>query len=45
MSHHDLAREFDTIVIGGGTGGAAFTGTLATHSTESLLLMESGPDF
>ncbi|MCO4252066.1 GMC family oxidoreductase [Pseudarthrobacter raffinosi] len=35
----------DTIVIGGGTGGAAFAGTFAAHSDESVLLLEAGPDY
>lgn len=37
--------EVDTIVVGAGTGGAAFTGVLAAHSSESVLLLESGPDY
>ena len=40
-----LPHEVDTIVVGSGTGGAAFTGVLAMHSTESILLLESGPDY
>ena len=35
----------DTLVIGGGTGGAAFAATLATHSDETVLLVESGHDY
>ncbi|MBT8161946.1 MULTISPECIES: GMC family oxidoreductase [Arthrobacter] len=35
----------DTVVIGAGTGGAAFAGTLATHSNETILLLEAGPDY
>lgn len=45
MPNPDLSREFDTIVVGGGTGGAAFTGIFAAHSTETILLLEAGPDF
>jgi choline dehydrogenase len=41
----DLPRSADTLVIGSGTGGAAFTGVLAEHSDESLLLVEAGPDY
>jgi len=35
----------DTIVIGGGTAGAAVAGELATKSDESVLLIEAGPDY
>ncbi|MGO9449480.1 MAG: GMC family oxidoreductase [Candidatus Binataceae bacterium] len=40
-----LPRFADTIVIGGGTGGAAIAGELATHSAETVLLLEAGPDY
>lgn len=40
-----LPEYADTIVIGGGTGGAALAGTLVRHSTDSVLLLESGPDY
>jgi choline dehydrogenase len=40
-----LPLEVDTVVVGGGTGGAAFTGLLAGLSTESVLLVEAGPDY
>jgi choline dehydrogenase len=45
MPETNLPQEVDTIVIGAGTGGASFTGVLATHSTESILQLESGPDY
>jgi choline dehydrogenase len=45
MPETNLPQEVDTIVVGAGTGGAAFTGVLTTHSTESILLLESGPDY
>ena len=45
MSRSVLPSEVGTVVIGAGTGGAAFAGTLAAHSTESLLLLEAGPDY
>lgn len=45
MAQHTIPAEFDTVVIGAGTGGSAFTGMLATHSTESILLIEAGPDY
>jgi choline dehydrogenase len=35
----------DTIVVGGGTAGAALAGMLAEHSVESILLLEAGPDY
>lgn len=40
-----LPTHVDTLVIGGGTGGAAFAGTLAAQSDESILLVEAGPDY
>lgn len=40
-----LPTRVDTLVIGGGTGGAAFAGTLASRSDESVLLVEAGPDY
>lgn len=45
MSESPLPREVDTVVVGAGTGGAAFTGLLAAHSAESVLLVEAGPDY
>jgi len=35
----------DTIVIGGGTAGAAIAGLLAERSEQSVLLIEAGPDY
>ncbi|MFC7755180.1 GMC family oxidoreductase N-terminal domain-containing protein [Tsukamurella soli] len=43
-TYSPLPEQVDTVVIGGGTGGAAFTGVLATHTDESILLLEAGPD-
>lgn len=40
-----LPGTVDTVVVGAGTGGAAFTGVLAANSTESVLLLEAGPDY
>jgi choline dehydrogenase len=42
---NELPRETDTIVIGGGTGGAACAGLLAQYGTEPVLLLEAGPDY
>jgi choline dehydrogenase len=39
-----LPKFADTVVIGGGTAGAAIAGLLAEHSEQSVLLFESGPD-
>lgn len=42
----DLLPGFaDTVVIGGGTAGAAIAGELAARSDQSLLLLEAGPDY
>jgi choline dehydrogenase len=41
----DLPGSVGTVVVGSGTGGAALTGVLAQHSTDSLLLAEAGPDY
>lgn len=35
----------DTIIIGGGTAGAAMAGRLAARGDESVLLLEAGPDY
>src|SRR4051812_34887347 len=35
----------DTIVVGGGTAGAAVAGVLAEKADESILLFEAGPDY
>jgi choline dehydrogenase len=40
-----LPNFADTIVIGGGTAGAAVAGLLAQHSDQSVLLIEAGPDY
>ena len=42
---NDLPSHADTIVVGSGSGGAALTGVLAQHSSQSLLLLEAGPDY
>jgi choline dehydrogenase len=43
--HVDLPGHADTVVIGGGTAGAALAGTLVENSDESVLVLEAGPDY
>ena len=38
-------RYSDTVVIGGGTAGAAIAGRLAERGDQSVLLLEAGPDY
>jgi choline dehydrogenase len=45
MPSSALPAEVDTIVVGAGTGGSAFAGMLASHSTDPILLLEAGPDY
>jgi choline dehydrogenase-like flavoprotein len=40
-----VPRFADTVVVGGGTAGAAVAGLLAAGSDGSVLLLEAGPDF
>jgi choline dehydrogenase len=42
---HALPPFADTIVIGGGTAGAAVAGLLAERGDQSVLLLEAGPDY
>jgi choline dehydrogenase len=41
----ELPRYADTIVVGGGTAGAAVAGILTERSDQSVLLLEAGPDY
>ncbi|MBV9793403.1 MAG: GMC family oxidoreductase [Actinobacteria bacterium] len=45
MTQAPLSDETGTVVIGAGTGGAAFAGLLARHSDEPILLLDAGPDY
>jgi choline dehydrogenase len=40
-----LPKFADTVVIGGGTAGAAVAGLLAENSEQTVLLLEAGPDY
>ena len=40
-----LPAYADTIVVGGGVGGAVVAGRLAAQSDEQILLLEAGPDY
>src|SRR4051794_2546228 len=40
-----LPQRADTLIVGGGTTGAALAGLLAERSGESIVLLEAGPDF
>ncbi|HKY55454.1 MAG TPA: GMC family oxidoreductase [Anaerolineales bacterium] len=42
MAEHYYA---DTVVIGGGTAGAAVAARLVEHTSETVMLIESGPDY
>jgi choline dehydrogenase len=42
MSHPSYT---DTVIIGGGTAGAAVAGRLAARGDQSVLLIEAGPDY
>ncbi|MGH7949822.1 MAG: GMC family oxidoreductase [Candidatus Binataceae bacterium] len=45
MTKSKVPKFADTIVVGGGTAGAAVAGILAENSDESVLLIEAGPDY
>jgi choline dehydrogenase len=40
-----LPRHADTVVVGGGTSGAALVGALAERADETILVLEAGPDY
>jgi choline dehydrogenase len=40
-----LPKYADTVIIGGGTAGAAIAGILAERTDQSVLLLEAGPDY
>ena len=45
MTPSQLPRHSDTVVIGGGTAGAAVACLLAERGDQSVLLLEAGPDY
>ena len=45
MTPVGFPRYADTVVIGGGTAGAAVAGLLAERGNQSVLLLEAGPDY
>lgn len=45
MPTPDIPRYADTVVIGGGTAGAAVAGLLAERGDRSVLLLEAGADY
>ena len=45
MTPSQLPLHADTVVIGGGTAGAAIAGLLAERGDQSVLLLEAGPDY
>ena len=45
MNQIDLPRHSDTVIVGGGVGGAIVAARLAAASDENVLLLEAGPDF
>ncbi len=45
MTPSQFPRHSDTVVIGGGTAGAAVAGLLAERGNQSVLLLEAGPDY
>ena len=45
MTPSQFPRYSDTVVIGGGTAGAAVAGLLTERGDQSVLLLEAGPDY
>ena len=45
LPHARSPRSAETLIVGGGTAGAALAGLLAERSGESIVVLEGGPDF
>jgi choline dehydrogenase len=45
INEGEVPRHADTVVIGGGTAGAAVAAILAEGSNQSVVLLEAGPDY
>lgn len=41
----NMPTHVDTVVVGGGVGGAIIAGRLAGETSQSVLLLEAGPDY
>ena len=45
LRQRDLTRYADTVIVGGGSAGAARAGVFAERSEQSVVLLEAGPDY
>jgi choline dehydrogenase len=45
MSGVALPKQIDVLVVGGGTAGAALAGLLARDTSQTVVLLEAGPDY
>ncbi|MGH6939087.1 GMC family oxidoreductase [Hypericibacter sp.] len=44
-AHGMMPAQVDTLILGGGTAGCALAGLIAERSSDSILLLEAGPDY